>query len=149
MLTVTVLLMVARSGPAAEEATILWYSDPAEAHQLARQRHVPMLLLVTMDGCFYCAKMKRSTYRDQVVAADIRRHFVAARIDAKKHVKLAQELGVKVYPTTVIISPDYKVMDVIRGYVDARHLRQRMALATRAVRVAKANLGSKKGTSRY
>jgi uncharacterized protein YyaL (SSP411 family) len=127
---------------AASPAEIRWYGDPAEAHQLARQHERPLLLLLTTEGCFYCSKMKESTYRDQQVATDISKHFVAAQVDAKQHPVLAKKLGVKVYPTTVIISPDFKVMDVIRGYVDAKKLRLRMASAAGRVRVARADAGT-------
>ena len=136
----------ARSGPQAE---IPWHADPAKAHQLARQQERPLLLLLTTSGCHYCSKMKQSTYRDRLVAADITDHFVAARIDAKKHPTLTKKLGVKVYPTTVIISPDYKVVDVIRGYVDAKKLRTRMAVAARRVQVAKSNPRAGQRVSRY
>jgi len=139
VLAVTVSIAIATSGPSAEKSAIQWKSDPAEAHRLARQWNRPMLLLITMDGCFYCTKMKQSTYRDAVLASDITNHFVAARVDSKQYATLARELGVQVYPTTVIISPDYKVVDVIRGYVNAKKLRRRLAVVTRRDRVTRLN----------
>ena len=148
MAAATLLACVAhaRSGPQAE---IPWHADPVQAHQLARQQERPLLLLLTTSGCHYCTKMKQSTYRDRRVATDITDHFVAARIDAKKHPVLTKKLGVTAFPTTVIISPDYKVVDVIRGYVDARKLRTRMAVAARRVRIANSNPRAGQSVSRH
>lgn len=143
------LLACATVARPAAQGEIQWHADPVKAHQLARRHERPMLLLLTTDGCFYCSKMKQSTYRDRYVATDIAKHFVAAQINAKKHPTLAKKLGVKAYPTTVIISPDYKVMDVIRGYVDAKKLRSRMAVATSRARIAKSDTRVGQGTTRY
>jgi thioredoxin-related protein len=142
------LACTAVARPAAQ-AEVQWHADPAKAHQLARDHQRPLLLLLTTDGCYYCTKMKQSTYRDRLVAADIANHFVAAQVNAKKHRTLARKLGVKAYPTTVIISPDYKVMDVIPGYVDAKTLRVRMANTKSQVRIAKSDPGAGQATARY
>ena len=147
-LAMAAMLAVSASGPSAENAAIQWHSDPAKAHQLARQQNRPLLLLVTMDGCFYCTKMKQSTYQDAVVASEVADRFVAARIDAKGHRALVEKLGVEVYPTTVIVSPDYRVLDVIRGYVDSSRLRQRMTAATRHDRITKSDVETRQNVSR-
>lgn len=112
---------------AATKAPIRWHSDPAKAHQLARTHRRPMLLFITTNGCHYCSTMKTRTFADPQVAADITSQFVAATVNGPDYATLTHQLGVKGYPTTVIISPDYRVLDSITGYVDARRFRQRLS----------------------
>ena len=147
-LAIAALLAVTASAMAAEQAGIQWHSDPAKAHRLARQQNRPLLLLVTMDSCLYCTKIKQSTYMDNAVAVQVADGFVASRIDAKHHKALVEQLKIEVYPTTVIISPDYQVLDVIRGYVDSARLRQRMAAATHPDRIARLAAGAQQVKSR-
>jgi thioredoxin-related protein len=144
-LAVTAVMLVAASAMAAGQDGIQWHSDPAKAHQLARRQNRPLLLLVTMESCHYCTKIKQSTYMDGNVAATVADGFVASRIDAKNHKALVEQLKIEVYPTTVIISPDYQVLDVIRGYVDPVRLRQRMAAAAHRDRIARLETASPPG----
>jgi protein disulfide-isomerase len=149
LMAAATLLVRGTAGGSVAESEIQWHADPAQAHALARRDGRPLLLLLTTDQCYYCSKMKLSTYRDRQVAADITDHFVAAQIDAKKHPLLTKKLGVKVYPTTVIISPDYRVIDLIAGCVDAGKLRVRMAAATTRNRVAATGQPAERSASRY
>lgn len=95
-----------------------------------RREARPMLLFVTREGCLYCVRMKQQTYADAGVASEITRSFVATTVDGLQQQSLVRQLGVRVYPTTVIISPQNEVLDVIDGFVDSNVLRSRLAAVT-------------------
>ena len=78
--------------------------------------------------------MKKNTYRDDGVVADIRQSFVSATVDAKTWTQFVERLGVRIYPSTVIISPDNKVLDRIGGYVEPKTLRARLDVASQRTR---------------
>jgi thioredoxin-like negative regulator of GroEL len=72
--------------------------------------------------------MKTQTYEDAAVVGRIRQSYVAASINGPRQPDLARKLGVQVYPTTVILSPDARVLDSIRGYVPPAELQERLTL---------------------
>lgn len=123
------LLSVCSSGMAESPAKGTWQSDADRAWQSARTAHRPLLLYFTMAGCVYCRRMERETFADQSVAADIEAKFVAANLTAEKNPDLARRLGVRSYPTTVILSPQAGVLDRIPGYVGPAQLRDRLRVA--------------------
>jgi thioredoxin-related protein len=90
-----------------------------------------MLLYLTTDGCVHCGRMERDTYTQANVARQIEMHFVAAKIHAGKERQFVRKLGVRVFPTTVIISPDAKVIDSMAGYVTAAEFQKRLTAAAR------------------
>lgn len=106
-----------------------WQSDADHAWQSARTARRPLLLYFTMTNCVHCRKMARETLADQSVASDIETKFIAASLTADKDGDLARRLGVRIYPTTVIVAPEAGVLDRISGYVGPTELRDRLRVA--------------------
>jgi thioredoxin-related protein len=112
---------------AAEREGINWHQEMPAAWQSMRDERRPMLLFVTMDGCRHCTRMKSQTYQDERVVGRIRTSFVAAAINGPRQPDVARRLGVRVYPTTLIISPEYRVIESIRGFVSPDEMTSRLA----------------------
>ncbi len=106
---------------------IHWLTDISEAAKATRSQNRPLVLFVTMKGCTYCTRMKQQTYSDAEVASHISSSYVAAQIDGRKNQRLARKIGVRVFPTTAIVSSEGKVLEVIHGFVDSKDLLQRLA----------------------
>ena len=106
---------------------IQWYVDLDEAWKSTCESGRPMLLFVTLEKCAYCVKMKNGTYNDDGVVSAITDTFVPAQVDGRQFEELVVRLGIRVYPTTVIISPDREVIDRVNGYVSAKVLQARLA----------------------
>jgi len=120
-------LLAAGTAALAEEAgRIEWRREVMEAWQSARTSKKPLLIYVSLESCGHCRRMERETLVDPGVASRVGQAFVAARIDGEKDASLVKRLGVRIYPTTVIISPDNKVLDAVAGYIDADGLRARL-----------------------
>ena len=116
---------------------IKWHSDIDRAWEITQESKQPLLLFVTRPGCAYCTRMKKKTFQDDGVVADVSESFVSAAVDARIWTRFVQRLGVRIYPSTVIISHDNKVLDHIGGYVEPLILRARLEAASRRTRDAR------------
>lgn len=111
---------------AATPADGIWQRDLASAWKISQQTGRPLVLFVTMDGCYFCDKMALETYRDPTVRRELSARFVPAVVDSDRYPALVRKLNVEVFPTTVIISPQARVLESFPGYVDAGKFRNRL-----------------------
>jgi len=109
-----------------------WRPDLNQAVHEGQQQQRPLLIVFTMERCGYCQLMKKTTYADEHVVASINDNFVPMQISGPEHRRLAQKLGVRLYPTTVIISPENRVIDRMDGYVKPQAMLPRLASAVQA-----------------
>ncbi len=124
------LLMLAASGVCASEpAGSHWHRDWNSASKASQAEGRPILLFVTMENCFHCDRMCQNTYGNKQVLQDLRRSYVLASIDSDRYPNLVRRLNVRLFPTTLIIGPDNKVIDSMRGYVGPEQLRSRLKTA--------------------
>jgi hypothetical protein len=72
---------------------------------------------------------KAETYAHRNVVTQVAECFVATTADAEAIPALAEKLGIRVYPTTVIISPDAQIIDSMTGYVWANDMSSRLSAA--------------------
>lgn len=95
---------------------IKWVTDYAQARKISGETSQPVLLFITADGCHYCEMMVRDTFGDKRVADSLKKFFVAAKLKLKPNSKLAEQLKITLYPTTIIIDAEGKVLEYARGY---------------------------------
>lgn len=127
---ITLMLLVAGSAAGAGEPPGKnWHQDWTSAWKDSQTRGRPILFFVTMEHCHYCDKMCRETYRDDKVLEQLEREFVLASIDSDRYPNLVRKLNVEMFPTTVIVSPDARVIDSMSGYVGPERLRVRLQAA--------------------
>ena len=124
------VLLAGQATQSLADQTIRWHSDLRSALQKTDNSERPLLLFVTMNNCRYCTLMKQQTYMNKKVVADVNGSFVPAKINAHRFTKLISKLGIRIYPSTIVIGPDRQVIEKIPGYVDADELRTRLAMAT-------------------
>ena len=111
------------------ENGIQWVQHYGHARRLSSEMQRPVLLFLTTESCIHCVRMERTTFKDTRVTATIRDSFIPARLKLNEKSSLARGLKVTMYPTTVMIAPDGRILDYVRGYVDIERLRERMAMA--------------------
>ena len=113
--------------------TVRWDRDVRVAWQSALSTDRPLLMFLTMDGCLYCQKMKKTTLQDRFVVHDLQSEFVPVALNVKDAPDLVERLQVKSFPTTVIIQTNGDVVESISGYQTPRQLRQRLHATLRQV----------------
>lgn len=106
-----------------------WERDAETAYRTSRTTKRPLILYVTMNECFYCRKMEHDTFANKDVRGSIKDKFVAASVKAETRNDLVKWFKVRSFPTTIIVSPDGKVIDYIRGYIGPEDMRQRLDAA--------------------
>jgi hypothetical protein len=110
------LLLVASSTPAQEVA---WRKDYATAIKEAREKGKPLFLTFTMIGCRWCHTLDASTYRDPAVARALEEQFVPFKVQAEDYPELVRFLGIQSFPTMVVASPEGRIIEVHKGYLEA------------------------------
>ena len=110
---------------------ITWNPDIESAWTASQEQGQLLLLFVKTDSCLYCTKMERETYADEAIARHVTEQFVATSMDGRSYPQLMKKLGIRVYPTTVIIGPNAQVLDSISGFVAAGDLQQRLETASK------------------
>lgn len=108
---------------------IAWQAKLDAAMKTAAEKEQPVLVFATMRGCFFCQKMYHEAYGDRRVAAELNRDFVPVRLDADRSESVLDRLGVQAYPTTLIYSPQGKLLDKLEGYEPTTSLRRAMKSA--------------------
>jgi protein disulfide-isomerase len=111
-----------------EPAPVAWHTEVATAWSETCQKGRPLLLFVTCENCRFCDKMKQGTYARADVAEMINRSFVPLVVDGRDRAPLVQELKVKYYPCTFIISPQAVILARFEGYVSPEQFADRMTL---------------------
>ncbi len=107
--------------------SVAWHHDVKSAWKSTQQQGRPLLVFVTTSHCLYCTKMKQATYSNAAVAATINRSFVPLVLDGQAPSPLLQDLVVKAFPATFIISQDAVILDRLDGYVPPDKLMARLA----------------------
>jgi len=100
-------------------------SYPA-AWTAAQKSNRPILVFATAPGCSHCVKMIGETYQQPKISQFLGDSFETVYVDRAEQPELAAKLQVRWFPTTIVVSPDNQVLDVIEGYVDAATFAQRL-----------------------
>jgi len=110
---------------------IAWHRDVNAAWQTAVDQQTPMLIFVSSPGCKYCKMMKRNTLSNPEIARQVNQSFVPVAIEANRAGRLVKDLGVRAFPTMLVISPEAVVVARIQGYVAPRELMRRLDATVR------------------
>lgn len=101
---------------------IEWIADVDRAASESRRTDKPMLVKVSTDWCGYCKKMQRETFNTKQISNHVNQCFIPVYLDGDKHKSLVQQLGVRSYPTTLVVSAEGKVLSRITGFRTASQL---------------------------
>ena len=102
------------------------HSSYPKAWKAAQKTNRPILIYVCMPNCPHCVKMMERTYEMPKVEQMVHSSFETIRVGRYKDAELVRKLKIKWFPTTVLVSPNNKVLDMIEGYVDAKRFQQRL-----------------------
>ena len=100
-------------------------SYPA-AWTAAQESGRPILVYVTSQSCPHCTRMLGETYRQATLRTFVNGSFETVFVDRTEQPELAQKLHVRLFPTTLVVGANNKVIDVIEGYVDAAAFSRRL-----------------------
>ncbi len=117
-----------------EKASVFRHSSYPAALSASQKSNRPILIYVGMPRCPHCVKMLNKTYERSAVGNLVSGSFESVYVGRYTHAKLVERLKVRWYPTTVLVGPNNRVLDMIEGYVDASEFKQRLQTGIAAAR---------------
>ncbi len=112
--------------PAALRYGVFRFSSYPLAWTAAQQTNRPILVFVTSPSCPHCTRMLGETFRQPTVSKVVAESFESVFVDRFEQPALAAKLKVRLFPTTIVVAPNNKVIDVIEGYVDSATFSRRL-----------------------
>ncbi|MGL6076917.1 MAG: DUF255 domain-containing protein [Fimbriiglobus sp.] len=120
-----VLLQCLNSSPRsqAKDDVIEWRGDYDAARRDAHKLNQPLVLVIGTDECIFCRKQDASTFRDPALIALLNKQAVTVKVNGNKEPGFVQSLKIQIYPTTIIASPDGKIVSFLQGYITSDQLK--------------------------
>jgi len=100
---------------------IAWQRDLRRASEVARAEGKVIVADVYTDWCGWCHKMDETIYSDPMIVA-LSREQVFVKVNAEdggEGQRFAQQMGVRGYPTTIILDGQGRVLNTARGYISS------------------------------
>ncbi len=119
---------------ARQRSVLFTQTSVAKGWQQAVAQKRPLLVMFTTDGCVYCEKMMTQTYRHPAVEQMLSQNVVTVLAHADNHRALIKKMGIRSFPSSLLVSPKGEVLDFVPGYVDAKKFTQRVAPKLAAAR---------------
>lgn len=105
--------------PEAARGPIAWHRDLRRALEVARADGKLVVADVYTDWCGWCKKMDTTIYSDPAIVA-LSKHQVFVKLNAEDRGQgqsFAEQLGVKGYPTTIVLDGQGRVLNAAEGYI--------------------------------
>ena len=108
--------------------------------QQATQQQQPMLVMFTSDHCVYCKKMLAETYGHPGIQRMLAVNTQTVLAHADDYPGLIKKLGIRGYPSSVLVSPKGDVLEFMEGFVPPKDFVKRVSPLLKAhARQARAN----------
>jgi thioredoxin-related protein len=112
--------------PEGRPRTLFTQTSVEQAWKSAVAAKKPLLVMFTSDNCMYCEKMLHETYRHPAIERMLAGNAETVLAHSRDYKALAQKLGVRGFPSTLLVSPEGEVLDFMEGYVDAKDFADRV-----------------------
>jgi thioredoxin-related protein len=110
----------------AAPAGVFDHKTVEEAWKVAIEKKKPLLVMFTSNNCTFCRKMIADTYSNQGVKDLLRGRTESVMAHSDHYASLIKKLGIRGYPSSLLISPEGEVLDFMEGYVDAQEFTKRV-----------------------
>ena len=131
--------LLAQSGQDLRASRNSLFAHPSieQAWQTAVAEKRPLLVMFTSEQCVHCRKMLSKTYGHPIVHQMLASETETVLARAEDYRVLIKRLGIRGYPSTLLISPQGQVLDLMEGYLDAQKFAKRVSplLAKKTTRV--------------
>jgi thiol:disulfide interchange protein len=95
--------------------------DPGTLRKAAELKR-PLFVLVYLDTCHWCRKYETETLETDRILKRLRTDYLPVAVNSAVQPGLAKQLGASMVPTTILLTPEGRVMAKFKGFVDARDL---------------------------
>ncbi len=105
-----------------ENTQINWRQYNAAAFSESVQKNKPLYIFVYSDECSWCRKFEIETLEKQAVRKLLKANFIPVAIDQLAQPELARQLGIKLVPGNILLTPDRKKLLRFYGFVKEKEL---------------------------
>ncbi len=113
---------------------VRWHNTMSSGWAEAKRRQLPMVIFITSKRCRYCDAMKKDVWCDREISARLTTGFVAIRLTPQENSKTLNRIKIEAYPTTLIGTPEGKIIDQQVGYQPSPSVHQMLSRGSLAVR---------------
>ena len=106
--------------PAADVTKVFAHTNVDHAWAAVQQLQRPLLLFVSTNNCYFCDKMEAETYIHPQIQTSLQTLFVTAKIKKEQNPQLVEQLGVRAFPTTLLIAPNGDLITRIEGFANPK-----------------------------
>ena len=111
---------------AVKAGKLKWSTDFRQAAKESARTKKPMLLHLTAPWCGYCHKMVKETYSDQRISSHVKECFIPVSVNVETNERLVGVIGIEGVPTTVIITPELRIVQKVAGFQTATELEKQL-----------------------
>jgi YHS domain-containing protein/thioredoxin-related protein len=111
---------------------LAWRKNYTQACEESGRRKRPILVKITATWCGPCRQMQQLTFADERLRRRLRKDFVLLELDADENPDLISGFHVEAYPTTLVVSPELKVVSRMTGFKSAGDLISSLDLVKRS-----------------
>ncbi len=101
---------------------ISWRTSYAQAAEEAVEQEKPILIEFTAVWCGACRQMQQLTFSNQRLVEYVDSAFVPLVLDADEYSELVAGFRIEAFPTTLVVSPELKILKRFTGYQSASTL---------------------------
>jgi thioredoxin-related protein len=110
----------------AAPAGVFDHKTVEEAWKSAIEKKKPLLVMFTSNNCTFCRKMIADTYSNQSIKDLLRGKTESVMAHSDDYAALIKKLGIRGYPSSLLISPEGEVLDFMEGYVAPQEFAKRV-----------------------
>ncbi len=106
---------------------VFTHSSIEQAWRSAVAEKKTLLVMFTSKHCVYCTKMLSETYGHPAIQQMLAKGTETVLADAEDYRALIKRMGIRGYPTTLLVSPQGEVLDLVEGFVEAKAFAKRVS----------------------
>jgi len=103
-------------------SNINWKDYDASAFRLSAETNKPLHVFVYADWCEWCKKYETQTLETDSIRKLVSEEMIPVAVDYDKQPELANQLGIKIVPTNIVLSPDGQKLLRFHGYINKDEL---------------------------
>jgi thioredoxin-related protein len=117
----------ASAATAAKPRSAFRHATVEQAWKTSAAAKRPMVLMFTADGCQHCDRMLAETFAHPAIQRMLLEYSETALAHDAQYHALVKRLGIRAFPTTLIVSGQGQIVDAIEGYLPPQEFAARVS----------------------